>query len=68
MRWLAGIFLLGGVGRLVSLAVHGSPNWFQIVLTVFEFVLPLPFFLLATADEKAVTTRGGRAGVDAHPN
>src|SRR5215204_2627696 len=28
IRWLAGIFLLGGVGRLLSLLVHGSPHWF----------------------------------------
>jgi len=27
VRWLAGIFLLGGLGRLVSLAVRGAPQW-----------------------------------------
>jgi Domain of unknown function (DUF4345) len=69
VRWLAGVFLLGGVGRLVSIAVHGSPNWFQIVLTVFEFVLPIPFFLLASADERAsVAERQGSAGAIARPS
>ncbi|MEV6275991.1 DUF4345 domain-containing protein [Nocardia sp. NPDC051832] len=52
IRWLAGIFLLGAVGRAVSLAVHGWPHWFQIVLTVIEFAFPPLFFWLATADEK----------------
>ncbi|WP_107658274.1 DUF4345 domain-containing protein [Nocardia suismassiliense] len=51
-RWLAGIFLLGAVGRAVSVAVYGWPHWFQIVLTVIEVVLPPVFWWLATADEK----------------
>ncbi|PXX63872.1 uncharacterized protein DUF4345 [Nocardia tenerifensis] len=52
VRWLAGIFLLGAVGRVISLAVYGWPHWFQIVLTVIEIVLPPIFFWLASADEK----------------
>ncbi|MFD9902721.1 DUF4345 domain-containing protein [Streptomyces sp. NPDC059063] len=51
VRWLAGVFLLGAVGRLLSLAVHGWPQWFQIALTVIELVLPPVFFWLADADE-----------------
>jgi len=47
VRWLAGIFLLGGVGRLLSLAVHGQPHWFQNVLTPIELALPLVLFWLA---------------------
>ncbi|OLZ61367.1 hypothetical protein AV521_43780 [Streptomyces sp. IMTB 2501] len=54
VRWLAGVFLLGGVGRLLSLAVRGWPQWFQIVLTVIELSLPMVFFWLADADERAV--------------
>ncbi|MFC7450268.1 DUF4345 domain-containing protein [Rhodococcus daqingensis] len=54
VRWLAGIFLLGGVGRLISIAVHGWPHWFQIVLTVIELALPPVFFWLSAADEKRV--------------
>ncbi|MFI7120768.1 DUF4345 domain-containing protein [Amycolatopsis sp. NPDC049868] len=53
VRWLAGVFLLGGAGRLLSLAVHGEPHWFQIALTVIELALPPLYFVLATADEKA---------------
>ncbi|MFQ6398218.1 DUF4345 domain-containing protein [Nocardia sp. KC 131] len=33
IRWLAGIFLLGAIGRFISLAVYGWPHWFQIALT-----------------------------------
>lgn len=53
VRWLAGIFLLGGVGRLLSLAVHGAPQGFQTVLTALEIALPPVYFWLAAADERA---------------
>ena len=53
VRWLSGIFLLGGAGRLLSLAIHGPPQWFQVVLTGIEVVLPFVFFWLASADERA---------------
>ena len=52
VRWLAGVFLLGGVGRLVSLAVHGPPQWFQVVLMVIEVALPPVYLVLAGADER----------------
>ncbi|MCT2582823.1 DUF4345 domain-containing protein [Actinophytocola gossypii] len=52
VRWLAGIFLLGGVGRLLSLARYGPPHWFQTVLTVLELALPPVYLWLATADER----------------
>ncbi|MGV9719227.1 DUF4345 domain-containing protein [Nocardia beijingensis] len=52
VRMLAGIFLLGAVARFVSVAVHGWPHWFQIVLTAVELVLPPVYFWLAAADEK----------------
>lgn len=55
IRWLAGIFLLGAVGRAISLAVHGWPHWFQIVLTIIEIVLPPVYFWLSTADENRTT-------------
>jgi len=61
VRWLAGIFLLGAAGRLLSLAIHGQPQWFQLVLTAIEVVLPFVFFWLATADEKV------RAAGRGHP-
>ncbi|MET9899686.1 DUF4345 domain-containing protein [Streptomyces sp. NPDC006446] len=53
VRWLAGVFLLGGVGRLLSLAVHGRPHWFQIALAVIELSLPPVLFWLADAEERA---------------
>ncbi|MEV6204556.1 DUF4345 domain-containing protein [Streptomyces sp. NPDC051771] len=53
VRLLAAVFLLGGVGRLLSVAVHGRPHGFQIALTVIELALPPVFFWLATADERA---------------
>ncbi|WP_310727373.1 DUF4345 domain-containing protein [Streptomyces sp. N2A] len=52
VRALAGIFLLGGIGRLLSLAVHGPPQWFQVPLTVLELVLPPVYFWLADAEER----------------
>jgi hypothetical protein len=57
VRWLAGIFLLGGIGRIVSLIQYGQPQWFQVVLTVVELALPPLYFWLADADEKAVARR-----------
>lgn len=54
VRWLAGVFLLGGAGRLLSLAVHGWPQWFQIALAVIELGLPPVFFWLAEAEERAL--------------
>ncbi|WP_031003507.1 DUF4345 domain-containing protein [Streptomyces sp. NRRL F-5727] len=53
VRLLAGVFLLGGVSRLASLAVHGWPHGFQIALTVIELALPPVYFWLADADERS---------------
>ncbi|MEV0588048.1 DUF4345 domain-containing protein [Nonomuraea sp. NPDC050310] len=53
VRWLAAVFLLGGVGRLLSLAVYGRPHGFQVVLAVIELVLPPVFFWLADKEERA---------------
>lgn len=50
---LAGLFLLGGIGRLLSMVVLGPPHWFQVILTVLELGLPPLYFWLSTADEKA---------------
>ncbi|MFD4542936.1 DUF4345 domain-containing protein [Streptomyces bauhiniae] len=60
VRWLAGVFLLGAVGRLLSLAVHGRPQWFQIVLTVIELILAPVFLLLADAEESIATAQSPR--------
>ncbi|MEU6933915.1 DUF4345 domain-containing protein [Streptomyces sp. NPDC046374] len=57
VRWLAAVFLLGAVGRLLSLAVNGWPHWFQVALTVIELLLPPVLFLLADADERSSRER-----------
>lgn len=62
VRWLAGIFLLGGVGRVVSLPLHGPPQEFQVVLMAVELGLPPVFFWLATATSRP----GQRTPMPAH--
>lgn len=57
VRWLAGVFGLGALGRLLSLAVHGWPHWFQVALTIVELVLAPLFFWLADAEEKMLRAR-----------
>ncbi|MFF1398076.1 DUF4345 domain-containing protein [Streptomyces sp. NPDC058287] len=52
VRWLAGIFLLGGIGRVLSVAVHGWPHWFQVPLSALELALPPLLFWLSAADER----------------
>ena len=53
VRALTGVFLLGALGRLISLIEAGSPQWFQLVLTGMELVLPPIFLWLADAEERA---------------
>ncbi|MFF1265475.1 DUF4345 domain-containing protein [Streptomyces anulatus] len=53
VRWLAAVFLLGGIGRILSLAVHGWPHPFQVVLALIELAFPPVWFWLADADERA---------------
>ncbi|MER6217170.1 DUF4345 domain-containing protein [Streptomyces sp. NPDC001674] len=57
VRWLAAVFALGTVGRLLSLAVEGRPHWFQVVLIVQEVLIPPLLFWLADADERAYAAR-----------
>jgi Domain of unknown function (DUF4345) len=52
VRLLAGVMLLSGVGRLLSLVRNGRPHWFQEVLTAIEFVVPAIFFGIADTEEK----------------
>ncbi|MFD4240986.1 DUF4345 domain-containing protein [Streptomyces sp. NPDC058525] len=58
VRGLAAVFLVGGFGRLLSVAVHGWPDGFQVALTVVELVMPPLYFWLADADEKAHRAAG----------
>ncbi|MFJ1611066.1 DUF4345 domain-containing protein [Streptomyces sp. NPDC088253] len=52
VRALSAVFLLGGLGRLISLTVHGWPQWFQIALAVIELGLPPVLFRLAPSEER----------------
>ncbi|MEV0359923.1 DUF4345 domain-containing protein [Nocardia sp. NPDC050697] len=52
IRFLAGIMLLGAVGRFLSIAVHGWPHPFVLALTALEVLLPPVYLALADADEK----------------
>ncbi|MEU6231515.1 DUF4345 domain-containing protein [Kitasatospora sp. NPDC047058] len=53
VRVLAGVFLLGALGRVLSIVVEGRPHGFQLFLMVLELALSPVFFGLAAADEKA---------------
>ncbi|MEV5380881.1 DUF4345 domain-containing protein [Streptomyces nondiastaticus] len=57
VRLLAGVFLVGGLSRLLSLAAEGRPHGFQIMLMVIELALPPAYFWLADAEERAVRAR-----------
>jgi hypothetical protein len=61
VRWLAGIFWLGAAGRLISLAVYGPPQWFQLVLASLELALPPIYLILARADERQAENRWSEA-------
>ena len=53
VRLLAGLMLLGAVGRVISLVHNGRPHWLQEVLTAVEFVVPAVFFGIANTEQKA---------------
>jgi Domain of unknown function (DUF4345) len=67
VRWAAGIFFAGGLGRVVSLAVHGRPHWFQVVLLVVELILPVVLFVLAGADARGHVPGRSRPGEPMSP-
>lgn len=54
IRLLALAFFIGGLGRLLSMVIHGQPQWFQVVLTVIEVALPLVFLWPLSAVKHAV--------------
>lgn len=56
VRWLAGIFFVGGLARLVSVAEHGWPHGFVILLTALELALPPAYFWLAGGAESRVVS------------
>jgi hypothetical protein len=58
VRWLAAFMFLGGIGRLISLAVYGAPHWFQIPLTVIELVVPPLLGWLTFTTRRPLLVRG----------
>jgi hypothetical protein len=62
VRLLAGLMLLGAIGRLISLVHNGRPHWFQEVLTAIEFVVPAVFFGIAEAEETSSESELNPAG------
>ncbi|MFJ5881791.1 DUF4345 domain-containing protein [Kitasatospora cineracea] len=69
VRALAALFLLGALGRILSLAVTGRPNWFQLALLAIELALPPLYFTLSTADTRAAArpTQPTQAEPPPHP-
>ncbi|MBP0454517.1 DUF4345 domain-containing protein [Kitasatospora sp. RG8] len=61
VRLLTGVFLLGALGRVLSIAVEGWPHGFQTGLMVLEFALSALYFWLADADEKAAADADEKA-------
>jgi uncharacterized protein DUF4345 len=59
VRLLAGLMLLSGVGRLISLVHNGRPHWSQEVLAAIEFIVPAVFFGIADGEEKAELPSAG---------
>ncbi len=64
VRRLTAIFFLGGLGRLLSMLVHGQPHSFQVMLTVIELALPPLLLWLAPADERVHLAAGRPAPVE----
>ncbi|MEU7516512.1 DUF4345 domain-containing protein [Streptomyces sp. NPDC042898] len=52
VRWLTAVFLLGALGRILSLAVEGRPDALQLFLGALELILSPLLFWLADAEEK----------------
>ncbi|MFE0653406.1 DUF4345 domain-containing protein [Streptomyces sp. NPDC059534] len=67
VRWLTAVFLAGGLGRLLSLAVEGRPHGFQLVLAALELALSPLLFLLADADAVAVAVADADSPERDHP-
>lgn len=53
---LAGVMLVSGIARLLSLIRVGRPHWLQELLTAVEVLLPA-WFVALTRPQKAVPTR-----------
>jgi hypothetical protein len=59
VRWLAGVLFLGGLGRILSILVHGQPHWFQLPLTAIELIGPPVLYWLASAADRGAVPAAG---------
>jgi hypothetical protein len=55
VRGLSCVFLLGGLGRVLSWVETGRPHWLQIAEMIVELILPFVFVTLASTYERAHT-------------
>ncbi|NKY87194.1 DUF4345 domain-containing protein [Nocardia veterana] len=46
---LGAVFFVGGLARLLAWAATGEPNWFYVLMTPVELVLPILNYLLVRA-------------------
>lgn len=60
VRMLSGVFLLGGIGRVISYVDVGRPHWMQLAEGAVELALPFAFFWLAAADEQIERSQPNR--------
>ncbi|AHH16362.1 putative membrane protein [Nocardia nova SH22a] len=64
------IFFVGGLARLLAWAATGQPNWFYVLMTPVELVIPIVNYLLVRAvcrDDAAELGRAESRGVP-HPS
>ncbi|MEU6560624.1 DUF4345 domain-containing protein [Nocardia nova] len=64
------IFFVGGLARLLAWAATGQPNWFYVLMTPVELVIPIVNYLLVRAvcrDDAAELGRPESRGVP-HPS
>ncbi|SUA42368.1 Uncharacterised protein [Nocardia africana] len=46
---LGAVFFAGGLARLLAWAVSGEPNWFYVLMTSVELLIPILNYVLVRA-------------------
>ncbi len=67
---LGAVFFVGGLARLLAWVATGEPNWFYVLMTPVELVIPIVNYLLVRAvcnGDVAAPVRSASAAV-AHPS